>query len=154
MIKRALILFFLTSISALSYGQTDTAASLPKDSSTQVLLKLDFEKFLGKEIYLFLLNDTVRQYYDRVDFLSYYRFGFLNGAYLERKIADSSIVGIEIFVPELKYQNVKNLKRDWNKELLLKEIISGIKIIWFRGGVVDAPVLKDVGDTYYLNIKY
>jgi hypothetical protein len=152
-----LLVSFLTA--SISYAQSDTAFNYRTkeitlitypDSLTRELLEIPIENYLGKEVYNFLLNDTVRRYYDELSFLDYYKHNSLNGVYLSKKLADSSIIGIEIFVKKFVHQKSVSADSNWDMEKLLKENMTGVLIIWFRGSN-GRILLKEAGNTYYLD---
>jgi hypothetical protein len=82
----------------------------------------DINKYLKKEVYLFLLDDRIREY-KSIQFFSEPPFT-LSGVVILLKDMTELIVYIE----KPKYQKLVNLNLNWSMELFYKEIIYKIEV--------------------------
>lgn len=102
------------------------------DSTTNKLLKVNFHSYIGKELYTFLLNDTIRTYYDEWDFMDYNKKYSLSGLYLNKNLTEEIEIGIEVFIDKYQYIEKVNFRENWDFNLLVKETVTGIRILLFR----------------------
>jgi hypothetical protein len=125
-----LITLFLLQINQL-YSQE---ISYPKDSLTQNVFKVDISSYLRKELCSFMLNDTIRRYYDSWDFMDYDKGGCLSGLYLDKVLNDSQSIGIKIYMKDLKHvpQYDLTMSRSWDFNKLILDKITGIKIYLYQ----------------------
>jgi hypothetical protein len=85
-------------------------------------MKVPYQNYIGKEVFIFLLNDTIRSYSDLVLFDS--QPGILRGAL----ITFNKTTYIEITMDSFKHVKLFDPYRKWNKNLFYKEEIGQIKV--------------------------
>jgi hypothetical protein len=93
------------------------------------ILKFNYSTYIGKEVWQFITNDNIRKY-ERYTFFDEPP-GLLGGIYL--KISKNLF--IEIGIKDYKYVDKLNMKRDWNFDLMKKELVSVIRF-WYIDKVV------------------
>ena len=84
---------------------------------------MDYSNFIGKEVYTFLLSDSIRHYSRYALFDQ--RPGLLSGLSLGY---DKNIT-IEVYVSKFTYIERFNMDRDWDINQFYREKISRLKVI-------------------------
>jgi hypothetical protein len=100
------------------------------------IFKIQYDKYLDKEVFNLLLNDEIR-YYENFTFFDD-KPCVLTGAIIEI----NSTTYIEIYVSKFNHLNPFNETRKWDKMLFYKEKISRIKVYYNNKCEIDIGVIN------------
>jgi hypothetical protein len=141
--------FILKSLLWLAYPSQGICQVNPNelDSLSQKVVKVDIRNYLHKEIYFFMLNDSIRKWYSTWEYMDYDKPFSLSGIYLTKSLSDTKSLDIRLFVSEFKHIPRVSKDMNWEFRELLKESISGISVYIHEKGKPPLLLMK-CGEVY------